>query len=257
MTAAGTLVVARRFRGPATSGNGGWTCGCLAARLTPDPPGSQSVRVRLSAPPPLDLPLALERFTTADGAAGLRLRDRDRLVAEAHLSDTDPTPVPPLTTDPDRAFALAVEAGHRYPGRVDHPFPTCLACGTGRAEGDGLRLQPGPGDPPDGTTSTAWVPHPAFDSGDGRVDVPTTWAALDCPGGWSADMTGRPMVLGTITARVLRRPAIGERCVVRGVADPSSGRTVSTRSTLYGADGDVLGVAAQIWVVVDPRTFTG
>ena len=65
------------------------------------------------------------------------------------------------------------------------------------------------------------------------------------------------MVLGTMTATVLRRPAVGERCVVRGIAAPGSGRTVPTRSTLYGTDGEVLGLAAQIWVVVDPRAFIG
>ena len=54
-----TITVAGRFRGPALSGNGGYTAGLLAKRLLgsqirPAESASRAVRVRLSAPPPLD-----------------------------------------------------------------------------------------------------------------------------------------------------------------------------------------------------------
>jgi hypothetical protein len=271
MTSPATLVVPHRFRGPATSANGGWICGALAEALDPETrdtlrSGAAGARVRLAAPPPLDVAMSLDGFTAEDGASGVRLMFDGALVAEAvavppAAADEELTPVPALDADPDRAFTRAEEAGTRYGGLVDHPFPTCLVCGTGRAEGDGLRLRPGPGDPSegplDGTVSAAWIPHPAFDSGDGRVDLPLTWAGLDCPGGWSAEVAGRPLVLGTMTARVWRRPRIGERCIVRGLAGEASGRKVATRSTLYGEDGAVLAGAAQIWIVVDPADFNG
>lgn len=252
-----TLVVPHRFRGPATSGNGGWTCGALAAVLGD---GSAAVRVRLSAPPPLDVPMTLTRFSPPESGSGVRLHHGDRLVAEAirtAAAEDVLAAVPPAHPDPEVAFAIARDAATRYPGRVDHPFPSCLVCGTGREVGDGLRLAPGPGDPPDGAVSAAWVPHPAMDDGTGHVDLALTWAGLDCPGGWATDMLGRPMVLGTMAARVLRRPAIGERCVVRGAAGEGSGRTVPTRTTLYGSDGALLALAAHVWVVVDPDMFNG
>ena len=49
-----------------------------------------------------------------------------------------------------------------YPGLGNHPFPTCFACGPDRAEGDGLRIFPGPvggasGDR--GYVASLWVPH--------------------------------------------------------------------------------------------------
>ena len=47
-----TLVVPHRFRGPARSGNGGWTAGVLAAYL----PGDGPVTVTLRRPPPLARP---------------------------------------------------------------------------------------------------------------------------------------------------------------------------------------------------------
>lgn len=250
------LRIPTQVRGPRDSGNGGWTCGVLAELMDPTLPGA--VRVRLSVPPPLETDLLLTRFTVPDGsedASGLRLSHGPTTVAEAMVlagPDRDLEPVPPQDDDPDVAFELAQRAGERYGGLTDHPFPECFACGTARAEGDGLLLRPGPVG--DATTSTAWVPHPAFDVGDGAVRLATTWAGLDCPGGWSADLPGRPMVLGTMTAQVLRRPRIGERCVVRGSADltgrTTGRRTVPARTTLYGADGQALAIASQIWVVI-------
>src|SRR5262245_25139569 len=74
MTAHRLLVIARRFRGPPTSGNGGYTCGMLAAAA------SGPVEVRLVKPPPLD-----KRLEILDEPAtgGLRLMDGPELVATA------------------------------------------------------------------------------------------------------------------------------------------------------------------------------
>ena len=63
------FVVPGRFRGPAQSGNGGWTSGHLAAVLEPQGPGD-AVRVVLRQPPPLERDLDL----TVSGAH----RNRDR-----------------------------------------------------------------------------------------------------------------------------------------------------------------------------------
>ncbi len=86
-----------------------------------------------------------------------------------------------------------------YPGLRSHPFPGCFACGTDRAEGDGLRIFPGPVPGRADTVASLWVPHTSLavrgdvvDRGVERVGVPTTWAALDCVGGWSEDLEGRP-----------------------------------------------------------------
>ena len=53
MSAKRLLVIGRRFRGPPTSGNGGYTCGMLAAAA------SQPVELRLIRPPPLEVPLEI------------------------------------------------------------------------------------------------------------------------------------------------------------------------------------------------------
>jgi hypothetical protein len=245
-----TLVVPRRFRGPATSGNGGWTSGALVTLLAgsdraPHPP----FRVRLSAPPPLETPLQVSQ--------GRALLD-GRVVLEAGELGEDEArqllvPVPPVS------YETAVEAGDRYAGLGEHPFPECFGCGPARPVGDGLRLRPGPvagGADAERVVAAAWVPAESVVDDLGLVPIPVLWAALDCPGGWAVDLTGRPMVLGTMAARVHARPQAGERLVVTGRAVEVSARKAATATTLYrAATREVLAVAAHVWVVVDPAAF--
>ena len=107
------LVVARRFRGPARSGNGGYTAGALAQLA-----GWGTTTVRLSQPPQLDVAMTVTRepdllVAAHDGAEVLR----------ATPATVEPTPVAPV----DAETARAAEVG--YPGLSAHPFPTCFSCG--------------------------------------------------------------------------------------------------------------------------------
>jgi hypothetical protein len=106
--------------------------------------------------------------------------------------------------------------------------------------------------------AAAWVPEASLGDEDAAVPLPVVWAALDCPGGWSVDIAGRPMVLGTMTAAVSRRPGVGQRCVVVGAALGGQGRTTRTATALYGEDGGrqvLLARAEHVWVAVDPALF--
>jgi hypothetical protein len=249
------LVVPARHRGPARSGNGGWTAGALAGLLEHDCPEDHAaawptVRVTLRRPPPLDTPLHV-----ADGVAS----DEHGEVAVAALVDDPLEPVAPV----DARTAAAVEAA--YPGLTSHPFPTCFSCGTAREPGDGLRIFPGRvADDAEGRVRVAatWTPDPSvaedwhtYVDDHARASLATTWAALDCVGGWAGDLTDRPMVLGRITARVDTLPLIGGRHVVVGGARGSDGRKTFTASTLYDAAGRVVAVAEHVWIAVDPAVF--
>jgi hypothetical protein len=88
------------------------------------------------------------------------------------------------------------------------------------------------------------------------VAVEFVWAALDCPGGWSADLVGRPMVLGRMTAAVDVRPAPGEPCVVVGRWLGEDGRKTFTASSAYDGEGRVLGRAQATWIAVDPSRLS-
>jgi hypothetical protein len=210
------------------------------------------VEVTLRRPVPLDVSMRIEGDDEqATALHGDELVAAMRTVDEATLGEA----VPPVT------FADAAVAAVNYPGRENHPFPTCFVCGPGRPERDGLELFAGPvgGDPT--YTAAALVLRPEHvvtdqpvDAGLARldaVDAPVApelvWAALDCPGGWAIDLPNRPAVVGRFSARILDVPVIGEHCVVVGRLDGWDGRKAHTRSTAYGADGRELGRALATW----------
>jgi hypothetical protein len=224
-----TLVVPSRFRGPARSGNGGWSAGAVAA-LAPWP----TVTVRLSAPPPLDSPMEV---TVSDEAVVASYDGGE--VLRAVEATSEPTPAPYVGLEEAR------EAATRYPGLEGHPFPTCFVCGTGRDEGDGLRIFAGP--VREGLSACTWTPS--------DVSPEIAWAALDCPGAWAADIGERMMVLGTMTARVDRLPAVGEEHVVVGEVRGREGRRSMTATSLYDGSGALLGTAEHVWIAVDPSIF--
>jgi hypothetical protein len=218
------------------------------------------VSVSLHAPPPLDVPLTVTPaddggvVATYDGTSVLSARP-----SHDHLVDVEPV-------QPEEARAATAA----FVGLSTHPFPTCFSCGTGRAAGDGLRIFPGrvgdatpePGEEPRPRVAATWTPDPtvaedALSDPDGalRASVPVTWAALDCVGGWAGDLAERLMVLARMTARLDSLPVVGEEHVVVGLGRGREGRKAWTSSTLYDADGRVVGTAEHLWVAVDPAAF--
>lgn len=250
------LVVPRRFCGPPDSGNGGWTAGSLATHLTRDSPdnradGWPTFEVSLRRPPPLDSPMSL---TEEDGVTSAFFDGA--LVASARRVETTLAGVDPVSHDEAKA-AEATYAGHTF-----HPFPTCFACGTGRDEGDGLRIFPGVVSGQ--RVAATWQPDPSlvedfhtYVDDAARTSVAATWAALDCVGGWAGDLTERLMVLGRMTARIDTLPVIGEDHVVVGTRLGTEGRKTFTAATLYDADSRIVATAEHVWIAVDPAVFGG
>lgn len=242
------LIIPARFNGPVRSGNGGFVAGSLAERVTDA--AHDTVEVTLRMPPPLDTVLTVtareDRTVLSNG---------DAVVAEARVVDVALDAVDEVPPE------VAEQAMRRYPGLGNHPFPTCFACGTDRAEGDGLRIFPGPVGDDRGYVASLWTPRPGHAESTDLVDevqrcgTATTWAALDCIGGWSEDLEGRPCVLGRMTARVDALPVVGERHVVVGRHLGSEGRKSFTASTLYDADDRVVATARHTWIQVDPAAF--
>jgi uncharacterized protein YhfF len=180
------LIVASRYRGPARSGNGGYTCGLVAGLL-----GGSDVEVTLRVPPPLDRPLRIDGDAVYDG---------ETLVAEAR-----PTLVELALPPPAPAFTQAPDVPH------DHPFPTCFTCGPARSDGLGLLPTPIGG----GRVAATWHVR--------RPTVERVWAALDCPGAFAVDPSFERgiTVLGRLAAHVEEVPAEGEEVTV--VAWPLGG----------------------------------
>lgn len=236
--------ISRRFNGPENSGNGGYVSGLLAQEQL-RAHGGDVVTSTLRQPPPLEVALAWEdhpddvRLVTAGGA----------LIGEAAPGTFTTDPLDPPTAD---EAAAGVES---FPGHTSHPFDTCFTCGTRRAPGDGLRLFTGFTD--EGRTAGAWTPHRDVVADDGLLDLPTTWAALDCPGGWAADFNAQVMLLGRMTAQVLRRPAAGEPLVASGALRSHEGRKFLTATALHTAEGELVGRSEQVWISVPSAAATG
>jgi hypothetical protein len=252
------LIVPSRFCGPPSSGNGGWSAGALSAYAGSECPEDHSrpwptIEVTLRRPPPLETLLPV---TPADG--GVVATDDGEVVLAARCTHQDLVDVAPVHPDEARAATAS------YCGLTSHPFPTCFSCGTGRAEGDGLRIFPGRVADEDGAVRVAatWTPDPsvaedfhAYGDEHPRASLPVTWAALDCVGGWAGDLEERMMVLARMTTRLDSLPMIGEEHVVVGRADRADGRKTWTSSTLYDADGRVVGTAEHLWIAVDAADF--
>lgn len=235
------ITVPHRYCGPPESGNGGWVSGTVAAHV-PTTALRPAVTVRLASPPPLDRPLSLEARPTPDGVLAFRLLDRTHLVASAAASADLVEDAPPTVT-----LEQARAAEGRYEGLDAHPFPTCFSCGTGRDPDDALCLRPGPLADGTGRYAATWVPQEA--------SVPLVWAALDCPGGWSAGIAGRPMVLGTMSARIRALPAVGEAHVVLAWQRGSEGRKHHSGTALFSPTGALLARAEATWIAVDPASI--
>ena len=225
-----TIFVERRFCGPPDSGNGGYVSGRLAALI--DGPAL----VRLQVPPPLEVELSVKKT-----AGGVELLHGATVVAWARPSEVS------IQVPSAPGFAEAEAASRSYRGFKSHPFPTCLVCGPERAEGDGLRIFPGPLGR-DGIVACPWVPAASFADNGGTVRPEFMWAALDCPGGFSFEMTqGDAVLLGELAADVRGRVRVGERCVAIGWELGREGRKHHVGSALFSASGECRGVARATW----------
>jgi uncharacterized protein YhfF len=209
------LVVASRYRGPARSGNGGYTCGLVAGLL-----GGSDVEVTLRVPPPLDRPLRVD---------GSNVHDGDALVAEATRTSIDldlPEPVAPAEGTPD----------------AEHPFPSCFTCGPGRERGDGLRLVPAPLG--DGRVVALWRTHEPT-----REQV---WAALDCPGAFAVNpgLHRGVTVLGRLAAHIEEVPRDGEELAVVAWALPGGDERRADAGTALWRGEAPLAWARATWISV-------
>ena len=227
--------VARRFRGPPTSGNGGYVCGLLAEWV--DGPAE----VTLHAPPPLEVPL---HRTQAEGVVTLAH-------GETLLATARPLAAPLELDVPPPPDAIEIEAaGMAFPGSDRHLFPGCFVCGPDRAPGDGLCLFTG--ESPHRDVAVAdWLPAAEFNDIDGFIAHRFIWAALDCPSYFGlGDPTVR-MLLARMEARIARPVSSGERLRVTGWKLGSEGRKHRAASVLHDEAGDVVALARALWI--EPR----
>ncbi len=230
-----TIVVERRFNGPSDSANGGYIGGAIAKTL------GGTVAVSLRVPPPLDTPIRLER----DESDGLIASLADgTLVAHAEpatiLIDVPPCP----------AFADVAAAQPHYAGLNFHALPTCFVCGTGRAEGDGLRIFASPVDGAD-FVAAPWTPTEDLAT-DGVVNDEFVWAALDCPGYFAVihalESKGEKILTGRMAVAIDAPVRAGEPHIVLGWCMKSEGRKHWAGTAIYTPEGAIAARAETLWI---------
>ena len=228
------LFVEERFCGPPGTGNGGYVCGRLAARIS-----ASAVEVTLRQPVPLMRPLAAEVMPDAT----VMLRDADTIIAEAKPQTAFEIEPPLVPTYQD-----ALRAMPRYLGFTRHAFPRCFVCGPSRQEGDGLRIFAGSLDGLEHTVVAPWTPDGSLADMDGRIQPEFIWAALDCPGAFAVmDKRPRSMLLGRMTARISSSVRAEQPHVVLAWRIAVEGKKHIAGSALFHQQGEVKGVAKAIW----------
>jgi len=227
------ITIARRFRGPEDSGNGGYTCGMVARFIEGD------VEITLRKPPPLDLALEVRPI-----AGGVDVYDGDDLIAEGRSATLElKVPSSPTMAEADRAR-------HRYTGYQNHAFPTCFVCGTDRAD-DGLMVHAGQVEGRE-VWAAPFIPDPSLPAVDGVLAPEMVWSALDCPGAWAVERAtqDRPVVLGRMTARLERDAPADRDYVAIGWPIGVDGRKLFSGTALFDGDGNLYGSASQTWFVL-------
>jgi hypothetical protein len=244
----GTVTIARRFRGPPNSANGGYSCGRLAAFI------NGPAEVTLRQPPPLELEMRVVAESGNDGAA---MYAADQLIASARPAEMSGQPLAAPT------FEDAVAASARTFSPSMHKLPMCYVCGPDRAPGDGLRIFCGPVDTADtdwsGTVAAPWIPEPYMSDGRGMVSTEFVWAALDCPTAYaSGSPAGFPTILlGRQSVTILRGPAVGEKCIIAARQTGREGRKYFAVATLFDAGGTPLALCHATWIEVPRQTQLG
>lgn len=245
-----TMRIAHRFRGPPNSGNGGYVCGMLARHI----PGAAQIALR--APPPLETELDVVEVE----AGRFELRQGTTTIAIGRPTTLDMTRL-------ERAnYAEAAQAAKRTPIKPhQHLLPMCFVCGPDRAQSDGLRLFAGPLERQDAAVfAVPWMPDPSLAAADGLVAPEFLWSALDCPSGYvslfdrsTGECSSLPILLGTLSARIERRPSPGERCVVTSWQTGREGRRLFAEAALFGEDENLLAVGRAVWIAVERQVQLG
>lgn len=234
-------VIAARFNGPPSTGNGGYSCGVLGALI------GDSAEVTLRKPPPLDRELAIEVEGTG-ARRQWRMLDGELLIASGRAAEPDlDVPAPPTLEQ-----ARAAQAG--YSGFTWHHFPTCFVCGPQRAPGDGLCLFTGKL-PNRELVASSWLPASSVAGVDGNVEPRVVWSALDCPsyfGGRLREDYGRYAVLGRLTASLRAPIAVGAPHLVIGWPLGRDGRRWEGGSAVFNAAGELCAFARGLWFEIDP-----
>jgi len=226
-------IISSRFRGPPTTGNGGYSCGVVAKHI------GDSAKVRLHASPPLDQTMEIK--VTEES---VELYFEDQLIASGVSSELE-MQVPQLPS-----FEQAQQAQKRFIGYEDHIFPGCFVCGPERDHGDGLRIFPGPVTERDWSMlACLWQPSDDLYGNDGLLKPEFIWAALDCPtyfGSGGANLS--KALLGEQELRIVSSVKSKSPLIVSCWPISDEGRKIVGGAAISSQEGELIAFAKGTWI---------
>lgn len=240
------LTIPARFRGPPSSGNGGYVAGAFAELLTPA--DHTATEVTLRAPIPLDQPLRVVR-SDKPGNAPVTIYSDSTLIAEVRpQAFTLEIPQPPTF---QQALAVQPQAIPLQP-RQDSPMPgalglhpICFCCGANHDTG--LKVYAAPVD--DQQVAAAWTTRQEWADQQGYLPAELIWTALDCPGQLAFFHQGqRTGLLGRITATIHGKARAGDDLIVTAWPIRVDGKKHFAGSAVFNLQGELLAEAVAVWI---------
>jgi hypothetical protein len=246
-----TLLVAKKFRGPPNSGNGGYVAGVIAHAMTDgvhNLPDKDAVEVTLRAPTPLDQTLTLVRANDS-----LTVRHGDTLIAEAKVVKLQMDVPTPAKWDEalaarDRSYSFPVGINTLFDPPLRGVHPICFCCGVELPPTAGAHVYSAPIEAR-GQVAAAWMPNECWADERGHIRPEIIWTALDCPGqmAWRAEGTKTGM-LGRLTARIEKSVRVGERCVAIGWTMGNEGKKYFAGTALFNQANELCALAKAVWI---------
>lgn len=243
-----SITIPERFRGPPTSGHGGYVSGRFAELI--DAPSGAAIEVTLRAPIPLDAELRVHH--DANQPTACTVLDNDTLIAEVCLDPLNiRIPKPPNQADIEsaapRSAALMPNLNHLLPGQTGF-HPICFCCGPEHE--DGLRVFVAPVDQ---QVACIWETRPEWADSEGRIPNAYLWTALDCPAQYAFLAEGiKTGLLGRMTASVQKQPRAGTRLTVTAWTIEVSGKKHFGGSAIFDEDQALIGSAKTVWIGRQP-----
>ncbi|MFI6943282.1 hypothetical protein ACIBI4_28795 [Streptomyces sp. NPDC050418] len=250
MTFTESLTIAPHVTGYPGVAFGGYVAGLLAARSD-----AAEVRVDFRAAVPVGTGLLVAGGASegtgaqppVDGAVVIRDAAGTDLAVATPAPLTLDAPEPPTWAQAEKGAAAQVRSLRRNPP----PVMDCYGCGPDVSPGQGLKLLPGRVEDRPDLLAGAWIPEKELAGPDGVLPPEIVWAALDCPGGWTAIRLGR-MPLGGVTARLtgtqLAPVRAGEPHISYAWMLGAEGRKTTVGVAVATAEGELCALAEALWI---------
>jgi len=226
------IIIDKKYRGLPDYGNGGYVSGVVARFI------KGTAEITLKRPTPLNKSLNIEK--TSNGK--ILLLDGDVILAEGKPSSINlKVPDPPSYEEAIYASRLSKAIGNSFSS-------DCVICGFNRAEGDGLRIFPGP---VKGRKIVAapWIPYSSLADDTGKVKSEFIWGVLDCPGAYAIPIEQtQKTLLGRFVVRIDRDIYTNKKYITIGWSLSKEGRKHYTGTALFTESGDLCGVAQGTWI---------